>query len=152
MQSLMMQNVMTMPMAKIQRPVSILDQIKTASDKKSKVALVIGCILCGFPPAASFLVAHFEVSQYPWMWVLVIGFVAYSFKTVYDWSLILTKHWLKAIGLTLGLEAASTFSHLLYVAIPAVTILVGINAIAGACALIMDTKANRQKAKEMVKG
>lgn len=132
---------------------SIVEQVKAASQKQNRLAVVAGFILGGFVPSASFVLAHREIQPSEPLWfqmptVLVIAGLIYSAKTVFDWASIAFRHPAKALGFVVLVEGVMTFSKTAALSYVALALLVCINGIATGCNLALDTKANKPSKKK----
>lgn len=114
---------------------SVVDQTRTAFHPSRRLAAVLGFILGGFVPVATFTVTHCEVATHPALWLLVLGGLAYSSLSVYAWARQAFNAATKAAGFVLLLEGTMTFSGLLWLSACALLVLVTINGICAACAL-----------------
>jgi hypothetical protein len=103
-------------------------------------------LLGGFVPLASFFVAHFELSAITPLYTqralyLVLGGLAYSAKTVWQWGTLAFQNGFKAFGFVVLLEGVMVTSHILWLSIAALVYLMAINGIATGCNLT--AKASR---------
>lgn len=125
---------------------NVIAQIRAAS--KSPAALLVGALLGGFVPVASFVVAHYEWAAF-WtlQTLLVAGGLAYSAKTVYQWGKLAFQCGYKAAGFVVLVEGTMVLSATPWLSFAALAFLVGINATATGCTLALaDDKATRAKA------
>ena len=125
----------------------VLDQVAQATKPINRLAFVIGALLGGFIPIASYTVCHLECQQDPRLWVLVVAGLAYSAFTVYQWARIAFKHPAKALGFVILMEGVILFSHTLWLSVAALVVLITINGTATATNLIADRKQNRKRSK-----
>jgi len=121
-------------------PTSIVDQVRLASQVQNRRATIAGFILGGFIPGAVFSIVHFEVSQYPILWLIVAGGLGFSALTVYQWSNKAFNSAFKAAGFVLLVEGVMTFSSLFWLSCLALGLLTVINGIATGCNLALDRK------------
>jgi hypothetical protein len=124
----------------------ILDQISLAIQPKNRLASLVGGILGGFIPCASFVLAHIEATTNPVIWALVAAGMLYSALTVFQWSLIAFKYWPKALGFVILTEGVAIFAQTSLLAYGALTILVAINAVSTGYNLVADRRVNRAAA------
>ena len=129
----------------------ILREVRAAAG--NKVALSGGILLGGFIPFSVYWLMHqeapasvplCELAGYPvaFAHLLVLGGLAYSAKTVYQWGRAVFADRFKAIGFTLLVGGILTFGHSDCLVFPALGILVLINAIAATSRLAeTDVKA-----------
>lgn len=102
---------------------------------------VVGGLLGGFVPLATYTVAHKELTSWrdP-MIALVIGGLAYSAKTVWQWGRQAFDCTYKATGFVLLLEGVMVTSSITWLALLALMYLICINAIATACLIAAEDK------------
>lgn len=121
-------------------PLGVVDQVRVALRPKNRLAALLGAILGGFVPIASYVLAHHEIAPgtawalqpAPW---LVAGGLVYSAKTVFDWARAAFALRAKALGFVVLLEGVMTGSATRALALAALVILVGINAVSAGCQL-----------------
>lgn len=111
---------------------AVVAQVRSAVG--SPIALALGCILGGFVPLASYVLAHLPAPAW-YLWALVAGGLLFSAKTVYQWGAAAFADAWKAGGFVLLLEGVMTYAPVPWLALSALGVLVGINAIATGCAL-----------------
>lgn len=122
---------------------TIVQQVRCCLLKKHRRAAALGAALGGVIPAFSFgfaQVAH--TTRSPLALAFVAAGLAYSGPTVYGWAKAAFGAWYKALGFVLLLEgsmvAAGEVGHgLAAFGWVALFYLVGINAVAAACALAL---------------
>lgn len=126
------------------RPMGVVQQVKLALHPKARLAALIGFLLGGIVPLASYVLAHSEVavlgSDRYRAWILVAGGLLYSAKTVYEWAALAFTSALKAVGFCVLIEGVMITGHAHWLAIVALCYLVGINGTATACALSIAPK------------
>jgi VIT1/CCC1 family predicted Fe2+/Mn2+ transporter len=123
-----------------------VDQVRIALRPRNRLATFLGFLLGGFVPLASFLVAHFELTAITPLYTqkalyLVLGGLAYSAKTVWQWGTVAFHNAFKAFGFVVLLEGVMVTSHILWLSIAALVYLMAINGIATGCNLT--AKASR---------
>lgn len=123
----------------------IVGQVRLSFRRRNRLATVLGMVLGGFVPVASFVLAHQEIVpgksmlfQVP-CW-LVVGGLTYSAKTVFDWARAAFSLRLKALGFVVLLEGVMTGANTTWLAYAALAILVAINSISAGCQLAVRTK------------
>ncbi len=121
----------------------IVDMVRSASHKRNRVAMVAGFILGGWVPIVTYLVSHIHVQELPMLWLLVAGGLTYSAMTVFSWAKIAFRHPLKALGFVVLLEGAMTFVPDLWIGLPSLAMLVGINGLATGTNLVNDSRESR---------
>lgn len=119
-----------------------VDQVRIALKPRNRLAASMGFLLGGFVPLASFFVAHFELSRAVPLYsqkalYLVLGGLAYSAKTVWQWGTIAFQNAFKAAGFVVLVEGVMVTSNILWLSIAALVYLVAINGIATGCNLTM---------------
>jgi len=124
----------------------VISQVRTASG--NPIALLVGCLLGGFVPLATYFVAHQEVDGYNAALALVIGGLVYSAKTVWQWGLLAFNCKYKATGFVLLVEGVMVLSHIRWLGVIALAYLVLINAVATGCALALRDKPAKQASKK----
>lgn len=115
--------------------VGVVSQVRTAFRRDNALATTCGAVLGGFVPAATFSVAHGELSASAPLWtqplaLLVLGGLVFSALTVAAWGRMAFKSPVKAVGFTVLIEGVMTFSHQTWLSCVALAYLVLINAIA----------------------
>ena len=118
----------------------IMDQVRAATHKTKRLAMVCGAVLGGFVPIASYVLVHQEVQHTPALWVLVTGGLIYSAKTVFDWTKVAFKHPAKAFGFVVLIEGVLAFSETPWLSGAALALLVAVNGISAGCQLALDAK------------
>jgi len=122
-----------------QAPPGVVAQVRLAFRPRARLATLLGCLLGGFVPVASFILAHREAEfddLHGWLAVLlVLGGLVFSAKTVLEWGSMAFHDGRKALGLVVILEGSMTLSHTPWLAGAALAYLVGINALATGCTL-----------------
>lgn len=114
---------------------SAVEQVSRAFASSQRLAAVMGFLLGGFIPVATFTIVHHEVTANPALWVLVVGGLAYSAISVYKWAKMAFQMTLKAAGFVLLLEGVVTFAHTPALPYVGLAVLVAINGISAAVAL-----------------
>lgn len=115
--------------------ISPVDQVRKAFAPARRLSAVLGFILGGFVPVATFTLVHRDVLTHPALWVLVVGGLLYSAVSVYLWAKQTFEMTVKAIGFVLLTEGAVTFSHTLWLSLAGLLILITINGICATVAL-----------------
>ena len=123
----------------------VLDQVSQATKKNNRLAFVIGALLGGFIPIASYTICHVECPTKPVLWVLVAAGFSYSAFTVFQWARVAFKHPAKAGGFVILTEGILLFSDIRWLSITGLVILVIINGIATATNLIADRRQSRKR-------
>ena len=114
---------------------SAVEQIKNAFASHQRMSAVLGFMLGGFIPVATYIVVHYEVAVSPALWVLVVGGLLYSAITVFKWSKQAFNMTAKAYGFVVLLEGVVTFASSHTLALCGLAILVAINGIGATVAL-----------------
>lgn len=118
---------------KQKEPNGVVDEVIIATAARNRLATTLGFILGGFVPVGSFTVAHYEVTAFNlanWAPLLmVLGGLAYSALTVYQWGVKAFESKCKAFGFVLLIEGIMTLSHTQWLSVAALLLLVSINGI-----------------------
>lgn len=122
----------------------VLDQVAQAAKPTNRLAFIIGSLLGGFIPVASYTVCHLECQADPRLWILVLAGLTYSAFTVYQWAKVAFSHGFKALGFVVLTEGIILFAHTRWLSVSALVVLILINAIATATNLIADRRQNRK--------
>lgn len=127
---------------------SIVAQVRNAAQKQNRLSTLVGAILGGFVPLATFTLSHFEAGiegmRERAALGLVIAGLVYSAATVYGWAQVAFRSIPKAIGFVVLLEGAMTLARSTWLSAVALGILVMVNALATACNLAEDHRAVRK--------
>jgi hypothetical protein len=125
---------------------SVIDQTKVAFSV-SAIGSIVGIILGAVVPAFTFAEAHYELKDTLSIYtLLVIGGLLFSAKNVYMCSASAFRDKLKAVGFVLLIEGGMVFSHIQWVNLVGLGILICINAIASGANLVVKPKeAKKQK-------
>jgi len=135
-----------------------ISQLRLAT--RSPGALVLGSALGGFVPVATYAVAHYGglvannaglVTCAPWTnpgWLLVVGGLSFSAKTVYMWGCTAFDDRFKAAGFVGLVEGSLLLAPIPALAYIALGYLVLINAIATGCLLALRDRADRTHLEE----
>jgi hypothetical protein len=124
---------------------TVINQIKSSFSWNNKLAIIGGFLLGAIPPIESFTVAHYAVKpgtitelagQFASYFVL--GGLAYSSITVYQWKLEAVRNKWKALGFVLLTEGVMTFIHIPWLCYVALFQLVMINWVANTYNLTVD--------------
>lgn len=121
-------------------PLGVVEQVRVALQPKNRLATLLGFLLGGFVPLASYVVAHYEIASSEALYTqlssyLVLGGLLYSAKTVYAWGKRAFASPAKALGFVVLLEGVMTTSSTAWLAIAALSYLVVINGVATGCTL-----------------
>lgn len=126
--------------AEAQSHPGVIRQIRTAFQAQNRLAALVGAVLGGTVPVASFQLAHHEVNravplvgQVP-AW-LVLGGLLFSAITVFGWTREAFGSPVKAAGFCLLIEGALLASQTPWLSFLALGVLVGVNVVATATRL-----------------
>ncbi len=131
---------------------SVIASIRIAFHSRNRLAAAIGSVLGGIVPIATYLVAHTIstvtleslATAAPY---LVLGGLLFSAKTVYAWTRSAFQNAAKALGFCVLLEGVMVTSEIPYLPLVCLAILVGVNAVATACTLAIESRpAKRERA------
>lgn len=123
---------------------SILSQLRAL--RGQRLATVTGCIIGAVVPVLVYRIAHHHAAISPALWLIVAGGLLFSASSVYSWGMrLFGGAWYKAGGFTILLELSTVFvqgweSKL------ALSILILINAVNLAHALVVGNRPARRKA------
>lgn len=126
------------------RDYSILSQLRAL--RGQRLASLTGAIIGAVVPVLVYRIAHYHAAETPALWLIVAGGLLFSASSVYGWGLrLFGGAWYKAGGFTVLLELSTVFvkgweSKL------ALSILILINAVNLAHALVIGNKPARRKA------
>jgi hypothetical protein len=109
----------------------LVEQVRRSVRKENRLSTLVGFVLGGFVPLASWTVAHYEVST---LWSLqalfVLGGLVYSAKTVYEWGTLAFENVWKSLGFVVLTEGIMVMSTTGWLNIAALSYLVAINGLA----------------------
>ena len=123
----------------------VVNQVREALRPKARLATALGFMLGGVVPLATYTVAHGEINPSVPLYlqaasVLVLGGLAYSAKTVYEWGCRAFGMKVKSLGFVVLIEGTMVISHTAWLGITALAYLIIINGLATGCALSLDSK------------
>jgi hypothetical protein len=99
--------------------------------KQKRVAdQLVACLGASFLPVASYMLAHYEAVDYPALWTLVTAALLFSAPSVATWAQRWTGSMVKAWGFSILLDGTLVFSHIQWLSLTGLGILVVINALA----------------------
>ncbi len=115
----------------------VVADVRAALDNGNRLPALLGALLGGGMPVASYQTAHHDAAGNPWLWSVVAGCLLFSSLTVYAWGRAAFGSPAKALGYVLCLEVVMTFSPTEWLAVLALLFLVGINAVATGATLAL---------------
>ena len=131
------------------KEISVIEQVEVTFQRNNLLAIIGGFLFGAVPPISTFTVAHVAVVPgsipelaHQFSSYFVLGGLAYSSITVYQWKLVAVQNRLKALGFVLLTEGVMTFINIPWLCYLALFQLVTINWIANSY--------NLTKRKEMV--
>ena len=132
---------------------NVIDQIRVASQRGNRLALIVGLVLGASVPVIAFSVTHYGIDTSRTLWLqinayTVLACLAYSASTVWSWMRSVTKSRVKATGFCVMIELAMVFSGLYALSVACLVLLVGINAVATGATLALDQKEAKEAAKK----
>lgn len=127
---------------KVEPSSAILAQVKSL--RKSLCGALIGLVIGGIIPVITYWLAHYRTHQCPMFWIIVAGGLSFSSITVFAWGMMAFQNKFKAVGLVLLLEATLTFASG-WGAIACLAVVVLINAVSMAHALVVGEKKSRRR-------
>lgn len=114
-------------------PNGVVDDVIIATAARNRLATTLGFILGGFVPLGSYTVAHHEITAFNLTnlapLLMVLGGLAYSALTVYQWGNKAFESKFKAFGFVVLIEGIMTLSNITWLSIAALVLLVSINGI-----------------------
>ncbi len=113
------------------RDVDVVSQIRVAF--RHPLPLTIGALLGALVPIGTYTVGHLELDQAGWVsvpGVIVVGGLSFSAITVYKWGARAFASGGKALGFVLLSEGIMSFSHIPWLSVAVLAVLVAVNAIA----------------------
>lgn len=126
----------------------VVDQVRSALRPRARLATLLGAMLGGFVPVASYVVAHREIDASALLAVhsligfaLVAGGLLFSAKKVYGWGRLAFQAGGEAVGFTLLMEGVMVFCNTTWLSVAALVYLVGINAISTGCTLSLSGRS-----------
>lgn len=141
------------------KTLGVVAQVILACRSENRLAALLGALLGGFVPVASFVLAHYEIDPARPLWsqlppLLVVGGLCYSATSVYQWAQLAFGSGFKALGFCILLEGVMTTSGTPWLALAALGYLVAINSIATGCRLALSRASKRvatRKASQTVR-
>ena len=126
------------------RDYSILSQLRAL--RGQRLASVVGSIVGAVVPILVYRIAHHHAAETPALWLIVAGGLLFSASSVYSWGMrLFGGAWYKAGGFTVLLELSTVFVNG-WESKLALSILVLINAVNLAHALVVGNRPARRKA------
>jgi hypothetical protein len=122
------------------KQMGVVDQVMLAFKARNRLATMMGFLLGGVVPVATYLEAHADLDKSLPLHTqvatyLVLGGLAFSAKTVFDWAKLAFDNGFKAAGFVLLLEGVMITSGVPVLPLVLLAVLVGINGIATGCIL-----------------
>ncbi len=132
-------------------PMGVVDQVVLAFSLRNRLAAVLGFILGGVVPIATYAEAHVDLDAARPLHeqaatYLVVGGLLFSGKTVFAWAKSAFRDAWKAAGFVLLLEGVMITSHVAVLPLVLLGILVAINGIATGCILSLDRTSDETAA------
>ena len=123
---------------------SVIDQVKIAFSV-SAIGLMIGLILGASVPLTTYFISHYEWKE---VWsiysLLVAGGLIFSANSVYFWTKAAFRSGIKALGFVILTELGMIFSHIAWINLLGLSILIGINAIASGANLVLKPQVKKK--------
>ncbi len=125
------------------RPLGVVEQVRLALRRGSRLAFALGVLLGGFVPIATFQISHTELTSARALWLqpaaaFVAGGLLFSAVTMYGWGRLAFAQRAKAFGFVVLLEGTMVTCHTRWLALAALCYLAAINGVATACNLTRD--------------
>ena len=112
--------------------------------RKNPLATVIGSIP-GIVPIGAYYMGHCQITSWDpsvdWHAIIVYAALAFSLTTVWAWASVVYEQWAKALCFTILLEGLMMFADTALLGVPALILLVGINATYCGCRLAVRASA-----------
>jgi hypothetical protein len=112
-----------------------VDQARLAFQQGGRLSALVGLVLGGFVPLASYTLIHQEVAARPQLWALVAGGLVYSAISVYAWACQAFENRMKALGFVVLLEGTLTFCSVRWLSLAGLAILMVLNGVSAAVIL-----------------
>ena len=118
----------------------VVAQVREATKPRARLATVLGALLGGFVPTATYVVAHRELDASKPIYaqpgtLLVLGGLLYSARTVFAWGKLAFGEGSKALGFVVLLEGVLLASRTSWLSVAALLYLAAINGVATGCRL-----------------
>ena len=128
---------------RIQKPISelsLVERVRVAFSSKNRLGGLLGALMGGLVPLASYHVAHTEMdlNNHPFsiFTAIVLGCLIYSASSVYQFGKLSFRSGPKAFGFVLLTEGILIFSHIGWLSVTCLVYLIVINAISAACNIV----------------
>lgn len=136
-------------------PLSVVDQVVLACSPRNRLATVLGFILGGVVPVATYVEAHLDLDGSRPLYsqaatFMVAGGLVFSAKTVFAWGQRAFRDAWKAAGFVLLLEGVMITSHVPILPLVLLAILLAINGVATGCSLSLDRSSQTPLAAPIV--
>lgn len=112
-----------------------VEQARAAFHSGNRLSALVGLVLGGFVPLASYTLVHLEVKTRPQLWALVAGGLVYSAISVYGWAAQAFENRIKAAGFVVLLEGTLTFCSITWLSLAGLAILMVLNGVTAAVIL-----------------
>jgi hypothetical protein len=116
---------------------SVIDQVRVAFSV-SAIGLIVGLVLGASVPLTTYFISHYEWKE---VWsvysLLVAGGLIFSANSVYFWTKAAFRSGIKALGFVILTELGMIFSHIAWISLLGLSILIGINAISSGSNLVL---------------
>lgn len=129
------------------KPLGVVEQVRAALHPRARLATLLGALLGGFVPVASYVIAHQEIPQadglrLATLILLAAGGLLFSAKSVYGWSKLAFQSGGKSLGFCTLVEGVMIISKTPWLALAALGVLISINAISAGCTLSRKPNSN----------
>ncbi len=114
---------------------SPVEQLRRAFGPGHRLGAVIGALIGGFVPVASYEIVHAEILANKWLWALVGGALLFSALSVFGWAEAAFHSGLKAAGFCVLAEGTMVLTRNQWLGLSALGLLVLINVCSCSCAL-----------------
>lgn len=123
---------------------TVVQQVERAFSPGHRLGALIGTLVGGFVPLASYILIHEEAALTSlWLLALVLGALLFSVLSVFGWAEVAFHSRLKAAGFCVLCEGTMVLSRTEWLALAALGLLVFINVSSCACALQIGQEIER---------
>jgi len=127
--------------------VGVARQVRESLRKENALATLVGFLLGGFVPLASYMVVHNQITSAPLytqpLMLIVLGGLVFSAKTVYEWTHKAFESKPKALGFVILAEGIMTLSTQEWLSISALVYLVAVNGFGTGVSLALQDRRKR---------
>jgi hypothetical protein len=114
-----------------------VDQARAVFRSGNRLSALVGLIMGGFVPLASYALIHLEVGKRPTLWVLVAGGLVYSALNMFGWMQRLFGNRWMALGWVVLLEGTMTACSIAWLSLTGLSILMILDGITTAITITL---------------